>query len=117
MRKILLTLVIVSCYASNVLAGTKTPLPLYELQVDRYGPVVIGMTPDEASSKLKLHLVPEGPLDQNDKESQACHYEYPSGDYEDIGFMVENVTLRALMFAPKKYQRSPRFISEILRNR
>ncbi len=90
MRKNLLTLAIVACCVSTVWAGTNSSIPLYVLQVDRYGPVVIGMTPDEASVKLKLPLIPEHQLDRDDKESEACHYEYPSGDYQDIGFMVEN---------------------------
>ena len=102
MLRSLLTLAIVSCLVSIVLAGTKTPLPLHKLQVDRYGPVVIGMTPGEASNKLKLPLIPERPLDPHDKESQACHYEYPSGDYQDIGFMVEDGRITRIDIRSKK---------------
>lgn len=90
MYKILLTLVIVLSFASNVLAGQKNSIPIYGLQVDRYGPVVISMTPAEAAKQLKIPLIPERPLDPEDKESQGCHYEYPSGGIQDIGFMVEN---------------------------
>jgi hypothetical protein len=90
MRQILLCLLIVLFCPNTLLAGTKTSPPLYKLQVDRYGPVVIGMTPAEASAKLDVPLIPEGLLDPHDKESQACHYEYSSGVYQDIGFMVED---------------------------
>lgn len=86
MRRILLSLIIALVCASIVPAGTKASLPLHKLQVDRYGPVVIGMTPEVASAKLSMPLVPEGSLDE---DGQACHYVYPSGDYQDIGFMVE----------------------------
>jgi hypothetical protein len=77
------------CCVSIVYAGAKTnpSFPIHDLQVDRYGPVAIGMTPPQASAKLGVTLIPEGPLDD---EAKACHYEYPSGDYQDIGFMVED---------------------------
>jgi hypothetical protein len=99
MRRILLSLIIVSCCASIVLAGTKTFLPLHKLQVDRYGPVNIGMTPEEASAKLNVPLVPEGFLDD---DSQACHYVFPSGDYRDIGFMVEDGHITRIDIRSKK---------------
>jgi hypothetical protein len=77
------------CCVSFVYAGAKTnpSFPIHDLKVDRYGPVVIGMTPAQASAKLGVTLFPEGPLDD---EAKVCHYEYPSDDYQDIGFMVED---------------------------
>lgn len=97
MYKIFLALAIVLSCASTILAGNS--LPVYELQVDRYGPVVIGMTPGEASAKLKVPLTPEGPLDE---EAKACHYEYPSGDFNDIGFMVEDGHITRIDISSKR---------------
>ena len=63
-------------------------LSKYKLQVDRFGPVIVGMAPDEASKKLGTPLILGRPTDEDDS---ACHYVYPEGKkYGDIGFMVEN---------------------------
>ena len=62
-------------------------LSKYQLQIDRLGPVIVGMTPDEASKKLGTPLTMGRPPDEDDS---SCHYVYPDGKYDDIGFMVED---------------------------
>jgi hypothetical protein len=57
--------------------------PLFQLQVDRYGPVEIGMTPEEAFAKLGAAL-PDAFYDDEDED---CYYTSPYvGD--DFAFMV-----------------------------
>lgn len=60
----------------------------FTLEVDRYGPVAVGMTPKQASAALGVSLVPIGPPEL-DEEAAACHYEFPRGDRSHLGFMVE----------------------------
>ena len=68
-------------YAANPESLTK-----YILKVDSFGPVTVGMTPNEASIKLGIPLALAGPPDEDTSE---CHYVYPNGKFDEVGFMVE----------------------------
>lgn len=86
-RKLILTaILILSCVSSALAEGNVKPAK-YQLEVDRYGPVVIGMTPQEASGKLGISLIP---AEQPSKEELSCYYIYPDGKFDDMGFMVED---------------------------
>jgi hypothetical protein len=91
---------IIMLYSANTaFAGGKTNLENYQLQVDRYGPVVIGMTPVDASAKLNTPLSPAVPPDA---EGQACYYAYPNGNFDDIGFMIEDGRITRIDVYSKK---------------
>ncbi len=68
-------------------AAAPESLIKYELRVDGFGPVRVGMSPSEASKKLGIPLNLGRPPDENDR---SCHYVFPEGKFEDIGFMVQN---------------------------
>lgn len=87
MNKICFTLVFFLICFTTSYADQKTSLVKYELKPDRFGPVVIGMTPKTASDKLGVPLLPENPPD---KDEISCFYVYPKGNSDDIGFMVQN---------------------------
>ncbi|MDO8545775.1 MAG: hypothetical protein Q7R68_00300 [Nitrospirales bacterium] len=87
MRKFIsLVLATVFC-ASYAIAETKTNFLKFQLQVDRYGPVIVGMTPTVASAKLGVGLAPPAKLD---KDEESCHYVFPNSNSNDISFMVED---------------------------
>jgi hypothetical protein len=91
---------IIILYSANIaFAGGKTDSRNYPLQVDKYGPVVIGMTPVDASAKLSTSL---NPAVQPDAEDQACYYVYPGGNFDDIGFMVEDGRITRIDIYSKK---------------
>ena len=73
-------------FANYALAETAASFLKFQLQVDRYGPLIIGMTPKVASAKLGVRLLPAS---EPDKEEQSCYYVYPNGKFDDIGFMVQ----------------------------
>ncbi len=56
------------------------------LDAEGYGPVKTGMTVVQASTALGETLKPNQPLHEDEI---YCHYVYPDGDPEQIGFMVE----------------------------
>lgn len=68
-------------YAANPESLTK-----YILQVDSFGPITVGMTPNDASKKLGTPLALAGPPDE---DTNGCHYVYPNGKFDEVGFMVE----------------------------
>jgi len=78
-------LIIVCCSAAN--ASRQELLSKYILQADKFGPVMVGGPPDEASKTLGITLT-SGVLPGEDDRS--CHYVYPEGKFGDIGFMVED---------------------------
>ena len=85
-QRLSLPVIIIFFCIINVFAGEIEKLNTYQLEVDRYGPVQIGMTPQEASTKLGISLVP---ADLPSEEDIVCHYVYPEGKFDDVGFMVE----------------------------
>jgi hypothetical protein len=58
----------------------------HRLDAEGYGPVKTGMTVVQASEALGDTLKPEQPLH---KDETYCHYVYPDGVSEGVGFMVE----------------------------
>lgn len=79
-------LLIAGCF-STACAASREHLSKNNLELDRFGPVKVGMTPSEASTGLGIALISGNPPDEDDT---ACHYVYPRGEFGDIGFMVEN---------------------------
>ncbi len=84
-RITLIMLLIAACFSAAYAAGQEL-LSKYELQVNRFGPVTVGMAPNEASKTLGIPLTMDSPPDEDDS---SCHYVYPDGKSDDIGFMVE----------------------------
>lgn len=80
--------VITGLLSTSCLALAADPIELErnQLQVDRIGPIVIGMTAKEASAKSGLSLKETEPSDSG---NEACYYVYPDGKYGDVGFMIE----------------------------
>jgi len=70
-----------------------------QLQVDRIGPVTIGMTVKEASEKSGINLKETEPSDSG---SEGCYYVYPIGKYGDIGFMVEEEKISRIDITSRK---------------
>lgn len=66
--------------ASTIAAG----LPLY-VHAYGYGPVKLGMTPQQASELLGVPL-----LRHKDVEPEDCYYVYPNGDNSSMGYMVQD---------------------------
>ena len=60
---------------------------IYYLHSKGFGPVLIGMTPSEASSALGVRI---RPFQEPDEDEIHCHYEYPDGYLEGLGFMVQD---------------------------
>lgn len=77
----------------GVAAGGPDAHLRFKLQVDRYGPVVVGMTPAQASAALGVPLAMVAPAEMGQEELDACHYEFPRGNRSDLGFMVERGTI------------------------
>lgn len=73
-------------FATDALSEGNEKIFKYQLQIDRFGPVIVGMTPKEASAKLGI---PIAPIDPPDEDESACFYIFPKGMSADIGFMVE----------------------------
>lgn len=88
MPRITLTilLILIAASFSAAYAAGQEFLSKYKLQVDRFGPVIVGMAPNEASKKLGIPLTLGRPPDEDDS---SCLYVYPEGKFDDIGFMVE----------------------------
>ena len=61
-------------------------LTKYSLMTNGFGPVLVGMIPNKASEKLGI---PRAMGRLPDEDDSSCHYVYPDGKFEDIGFMVQ----------------------------
>jgi len=83
-RLFFLALLFILCYTNSTGASQ---LQKFKLQIDRFGPVRVGMTPKEASKKLGMPLTLGRSADEDDA---VCHYIYPNGKLKDIGFMVRD---------------------------
>ena len=66
-----------------------------------FGPVLIGMTPSIASSVLGLPIRPADALDEDDVH---CHYEFSEGNYEHMGFMVQEGIITRIDVFGKEYK-------------
>lgn len=85
-RVLAIVLLTAVCGGGVVYAQSAELLTKHQLLVDRFGPVLIGMTPNEATKKLGVPLTLGRPPDEDDV---SCHYVYPEGKFEDIGFMIQ----------------------------
>lgn len=85
-RTLTLTAFSIAACLSIAFAGADAKLTKHRLNVDRYGPVVIGMTPQEASKKLGISMIP---AEQPSEDELSCYYVYPDGKFDDMGFMVQ----------------------------
>mgnify|MGYP001302918628 CR=1 FL=1 len=81
MKNNLLTILV---FLLNTTAFAGVPLPHY-IHANGYGPVKIGMTPQQASELLGVPL-----LRYNDVEHEGCYYLYPNGDFDSTGYMVQD---------------------------
>lgn len=70
-----------------------------QLQVDRLGPVTVGMTAKEASAKSGINLKETEPSDSG---NEGCYYVYPNGKYGDIGFMIEKERITRIDITSRK---------------
>ena len=70
-----------------------------QLQVDRIGPISVGMTAKEASEKSGIELKEAEPSDLGD---EGCYYVYPDGKYGDIGFMIEEELITRIEVESRK---------------
>ena len=66
----------------TAIAGEASPLYVH---ANGFGPVKIGMTPQQASELIGMPL-----LRHNNVEHDGCYYVYPSGDYSSMGYMVQD---------------------------
>lgn len=87
MNRFILAIFLTIVLVSSVNAGDQDSIAMYDLQVDRFGPVTVGMEANEASRLLGVPLSFGVDSDEDDSD---CHYVYPDGKFEDIGFMVED---------------------------
>ncbi|ACM19339.1 hypothetical protein Geob_0977 [Geotalea daltonii FRC-32] len=71
-----------------------------QLQVDRLGPIAVGMTVKEASEKSGIKLKETEPSDSGNEE---CYYVYPDGKYGDIGFMIEEERISRIDITSRKF--------------
>lgn len=69
------------------------------LQVDRLGPITVGMTAKEASAKSGINLKETEPSDSG---NDACYYVYPNGKYGDVGFMIEQERISRIDITSRK---------------
>ena len=86
MRSSFAVITIVLLASGVVYASDLKKLEKHQLQVDRLGPISVGMTAKEASAKSGIKLKESEPSDSGNED---CYYVYPDGKYEDIGFMIE----------------------------
>jgi hypothetical protein len=86
MPRLVLTIILAVMGTSAVYAAGQKLLSKYVLQVDSFGPITVGQTPAEASKKLGIPLLLAGPPDE---DVSGCHYVYPNGKFDEVGFMVE----------------------------
>ncbi len=74
-------------------------LEKYQLQVDRIGPIAVGMTAKEASAKSGINLKETDPSDSG---NEACNYVYPNGERGDVGFMIEEGRISRIDITSRK---------------
>jgi len=86
MRNLIPAIPIVLFASGVAFASDLKKLEKHQLQVDRIGPITVGMTAKEASAKSGINLKETDPSDSG---NEACYYAYPDGKYGDIGFMIE----------------------------
>jgi hypothetical protein len=98
-RKLTLIAILIAVCVSTAFAEGNVKLAKYQLEVDRYGPVLIGMTPQEGSGKLGISLIP---VEQPSKEELSCYYVYPDGKFDDMGFMVQDGRITRIDVYSKK---------------
>lgn len=83
----------------NAFAAELKKLEKHQLQVDRIGPITVGMTAKEASAKSGIKLKEAEPSDSG---NEACYYVYPDGKYGDIGFMIEEERITRIDIESRK---------------
>lgn len=98
-RKLILIAILIAFCVSSARAGENVKLQKHQLSVDRYGPAVIGMTPQEASKKVGISLIP---AEQPSADELSCYYVYPDGKFDDMGFMVEDGRITRIDVYSKK---------------
>lgn len=86
--------------ASLAFAADLKKLEKQQLQIDRLGPITVGMTVKEASEKSGVKLKETEPSDSG---NEACYYVYPDGKYGDIGFMIEEERITRIDITSRKF--------------
>lgn len=71
----------------------------FQLQIDRLGTVVVGMSPKEASVKSGVKLTNS---DFNYSTSDSCYYISPNGKYDGIALMVEDEIITRIDISSEK---------------
>lgn len=85
---------------SPAFAADLKKLEKQQLQVDRLGPITVGMTVKEAAEKSGIKLKETEPSDSG---NDACYYVYPDGKYGDIGFMIEEEKISRIDITSRKF--------------